>query len=46
MLLTTLGTSLLGNLLAGKGAEATSRGATEASQRRGRGVIRAKQKYN
>ena len=41
MLLTTLGASLLGNLLAGKGAEATSRGATEASQRRGRGVIRA-----
>ena len=43
MLLGTLGASLLGNLLTGKGAMKTGEGATATSQ--GQGTIKAEQDF-
>ena len=43
MLLGTLGASLLGNLLTGKGAMKTGEGATTTSQ--GQGTIKAEQDF-
>ena len=46
MLLGTLGASLLGNLLTGKGARATSQGRAIYRAGKGRGVLRAGYRNN